>query len=56
MQFANIEEAIAEIQEGRIVIIVDDEDRGGRLGRQCGHLAYFKPTRLWTRPSRVKTW
>src|SRR5437762_12117964 len=27
MQFARIEEAIAEIQEGRIVIIVDDEDR-----------------------------
>src|SRR2546427_10254571 len=27
MQFATIEEAIAEIQEGRIVIIVDDEDR-----------------------------
>jgi 3,4-dihydroxy 2-butanone 4-phosphate synthase/GTP cyclohydrolase II len=27
MQFANIEEAIAEIQEGRMVIIVDDEDR-----------------------------
>src|SRR5437762_12019176 len=27
MQFAAIEEAIAEIQEGRIVIIVDDEDR-----------------------------
>src|SRR5436305_7017754 len=27
MQFATIEEAIAEIQEGRLVIIVDDEDR-----------------------------
>jgi 3,4-dihydroxy 2-butanone 4-phosphate synthase/GTP cyclohydrolase II len=27
MQFATIEDAIAEIQEGRIVIIVDDEDR-----------------------------
>src|SRR6185503_5971384 len=27
MQFATIEEAITEIQEGRIVIIVDDEDR-----------------------------
>ena len=27
MQFARIEDAIAEIQEGRIVIIVDDEDR-----------------------------
>src|SRR5256885_2956221 len=27
MQFATIEEAIAEIQEGRIIIIVDDEDR-----------------------------
>jgi 3,4-dihydroxy 2-butanone 4-phosphate synthase/GTP cyclohydrolase II len=27
MQFATIEEAISEIQEGRIVIIVDDEDR-----------------------------
>jgi len=27
MQFAAIEEAIAEIQEGRLVIIVDDEDR-----------------------------
>src|SRR2546425_978827 len=27
MQFATIEEAVAEIQEGRIVIIVDDEDR-----------------------------
>lgn len=27
MTFATIEEAIAEIQEGRIVIIVDDEDR-----------------------------
>src|SRR5207237_3032254 len=27
MQFAAIEEAIAEIQEGRMVIIVDDEDR-----------------------------
>src|SRR5499426_1324612 len=27
MQFATIEEAIADIQEGRIVIIVDDEDR-----------------------------
>src|SRR5260370_40787446 len=27
MQFATIEEAIAEIQEGRMVIIVDDEDR-----------------------------
>ena len=27
MQFATIEEAIAEVQEGRIVIIVDDEDR-----------------------------
>src|ERR671937_329510 len=27
MQFATIEKAIAEIQEGRMVIIVDDEDR-----------------------------
>ena len=27
MQFATIEEAIAEIQEGRLIIIVDDEDR-----------------------------
>ena len=27
MQFAAIEDAIAEIQEGRMVIIVDDEDR-----------------------------
>src|SRR3989441_6084610 len=27
MQFATIEEAVAEIQEGRLVIIVDDEDR-----------------------------
>ena len=27
MQFATIEEAINEIQEGRMVIIVDDEDR-----------------------------
>src|SRR5262244_456826 len=27
MQFATIEESIIEIQEGRIVIIVDDEDR-----------------------------
>ena len=27
MQFATIEEAIAEIQEGRKIIIVDDEDR-----------------------------
>src|SRR6478609_9116738 len=27
MQFASIEEAINEIQEGRLVIIVDDEDR-----------------------------
>src|SRR5215475_12702152 len=27
MQFATIEEAIGDIQEGRIVIIVDDEDR-----------------------------
>src|SRR6266513_2691142 len=27
MQFAAIEEAINEIQEGRMVIIVDDEDR-----------------------------
>src|SRR6185436_18381167 len=27
MQFATIEEAITEIQEGRMVIIVDDEDR-----------------------------
>src|SRR5258705_9601161 len=27
MQFATIEEAIADIQEGRLVIIVDDEDR-----------------------------
>src|SRR5437870_2504460 len=27
MQFVTIEEAIAEIQEGRMVIIVDDEDR-----------------------------
>src|SRR3989475_9352496 len=27
MQFATIEEAIAEVQEGRMVIIVDDEDR-----------------------------
>ena len=27
MPFATIEEAIKEIQEGRIVIIVDDEDR-----------------------------
>jgi 3,4-dihydroxy 2-butanone 4-phosphate synthase / GTP cyclohydrolase II len=27
MQFATIEEAISEIQEGRMVIIVDDEDR-----------------------------
>jgi 3,4-dihydroxy 2-butanone 4-phosphate synthase/GTP cyclohydrolase II len=27
MQFATIEEAIVEIQEGRMVIIVDDEDR-----------------------------
>jgi 3,4-dihydroxy 2-butanone 4-phosphate synthase / GTP cyclohydrolase II len=27
MQFATIEEALAEIQEGRMVIIVDDEDR-----------------------------
>ena len=27
MQFATIEEAIGEIQEGRMVIIVDDEDR-----------------------------
>src|ERR1044071_3802953 len=27
MQFATIEEAIAEIQDGRMVIIVDDEDR-----------------------------
>src|SRR6185295_13427731 len=27
MRFATPEEAIAEIQEGRIIIIVDDEDR-----------------------------
>src|SRR5512138_41135 len=27
MQFATIEEAVVEIQEGRMVIIVDDEDR-----------------------------
>ena len=27
MQFASIEEAIKEIQDGRIIIIVDDEDR-----------------------------
>src|SRR2546423_2141961 len=27
MQFATIEEAIVEIQEGRLIIIVDDEDR-----------------------------
>src|SRR4051812_14781907 len=27
MQFARIEEAVKEVQEGRIVIIVDDEDR-----------------------------
>src|ERR671925_878606 len=27
MQFATIEQAIAEIQEGRMVIIVDDADR-----------------------------
>ena len=27
MQFATIEEAISEVQEGRMVIIVDDEDR-----------------------------
>jgi 3,4-dihydroxy 2-butanone 4-phosphate synthase/GTP cyclohydrolase II len=27
MQFATIEEAIADVQEGRMVIIVDDEDR-----------------------------
>src|SRR5215211_1574235 len=27
MQFATIEEAILDIQEGRMVIIVDDEDR-----------------------------
>src|SRR6266481_2472233 len=27
MQFATIEEAINEIQDGRMVIIVDDEDR-----------------------------
>src|ERR1700752_2546949 len=27
MQFATIEEAIADLQEGRMVIIVDDEDR-----------------------------
>src|SRR6266702_1520220 len=27
MPFAQIEEAISEIQEGRMVIIVDDEDR-----------------------------
>src|SRR6266550_7703686 len=27
MQFATIEEAIKEIQDGRMVIIVDDEDR-----------------------------
>src|SRR5437773_10747881 len=27
MKFASIEEALEEIQEGRIVIIVDDEDR-----------------------------
>jgi 3,4-dihydroxy 2-butanone 4-phosphate synthase/GTP cyclohydrolase II len=27
MQFATIEDAVAEIQEGRMVIIVDDEDR-----------------------------
>src|SRR5881396_536960 len=27
MQFATIEEAIAEIQEGRMIVIVDDEDR-----------------------------
>src|SRR5919109_5412218 len=27
MQFATIEEAIVDIQEGRLVIIVDDEDR-----------------------------
>ena len=27
MQFATIEEAISEIQDGRMIIIVDDEDR-----------------------------
>src|SRR6185436_18883473 len=27
MQFATIEEAISEIQEGRMVVIVDDKDR-----------------------------
>ena len=27
MQFATIEEAITEIQDGRMIIIVDDEDR-----------------------------
>src|SRR5438128_11667157 len=27
MQFATIEEAIAEIQEGRMIVIVDDEER-----------------------------
>src|SRR5262252_3085674 len=27
MQFANIEEALGDIQEGRLIIIVDDEDR-----------------------------
>src|SRR5437667_5155685 len=27
MQFVTIEEAIAEIQEGRMIVIVDDEDR-----------------------------
>ena len=27
MQFASIEDAVAEIREGRMIIIVDDEDR-----------------------------
>jgi len=36
MQFATIEEAIAEIQEGRMVIIVDDEDPGGHEAAWLG--------------------
>src|SRR5438067_567893 len=41
MQFATIEEAIAEIQEGRMIVIVDDEDREneGDLMKEDGTMA-----------------
>jgi len=36
MSFASIEEAVAEIREGRMIIIVDDEDRENEGDLVCG--------------------